>query len=329
MDGWDWLIAVVKTLAVLAAFLSAPIVMVLAERRILGRLQSRIGPNRVGPWGLLQSAVDGLKLAGKEDLIPRGADKPLFWIAPLLLVVPAMGAWAVVPFGPPVEIGREVTLWAADLNVGVLFFLAMGSMAVYGSVVAGWASNSKYAHFGALRASAQIISYELVMGLAVLGVLIHAGTMSLPEIVSRQRDLWFIVPQFVGFILFVIAGVAETNRTPFDLGEAESELIAGYNLEYGSVKFAMFMAAEYVAMIVISAFAATLFLGGPNGPFLPGFVWLGIKIAVLLFIFIWVRATLPRFRYDRLMKFGWKVLIPVAMANVMVTAVVVGLGFAN
>jgi NADH-quinone oxidoreductase subunit H len=221
-------------------------------------------------------------------------------------------------------------MYGADLDVAVLLMLAFSSLGAYGLILGGWASGNKYSLLGAARNAAQLVSYEVALGLSIIGVIIMSQSLSLVDIVNAQAEgVWYILLQPVAFVVFMISAFAETNRTPFDLGEAESELIAGYNLEYGSVKFAMFMAAEYVAMIVISAFAATLFLGGPDGPFLPGFIWLGIKIGALLFLFIWVRATLPRFRYDRLMKFGWKVLIPVAMANIVITTIVVGLGFAN
>jgi NADH-quinone oxidoreductase subunit H len=246
-------------------------------------------------------------------------------------LIAAVAALALIPFGGVHDwFGHTVTLYGTDLNVGVLVMLALSSLGFYGLILGGWASGNKYSLLGAARNAAQMVSYEVAMGLSILGVVMISQSLSLVDIANDQASgLWYILFQPVAFVVFMIAAFAETNRTPFDLGEAESELIAGYNLEYGSVKFAMFLAAEYVAMIVISAFAATLFLGGPAGPWLPGFIWLGIKIAVLLFIFIWVRATLPRFRYDRLMKFGWKVLIPISMANVLITAIVVGTAFAN
>ncbi|MBM4436055.1 MAG: NADH-quinone oxidoreductase subunit NuoH [Actinobacteria bacterium] len=326
MDGWDWLIVLVKSLAIMILFLLSPLILVLVERWVLGRLQSRVGPNRVGWGGTLQTLADGLKLGFKEDLIPTGADKAVFWFGPIFMVIPAMAAWAIVPLGPKVDIGREVQLWAADLNVGLLYFLAMGSLGVYGVVMSGWSSNSKYASFGALRSSAQVVSYELVMGLGALAAVLYAGTLNVAEIVERQRELWFVVPQVVGFLLFFIAGVAETNRAPFDLPEAETELVAGYHVEYSGMRFAMFFIAEYANMLLVSAVATTLFLGGWNGWTIPGMeglcgvFWFFFKATVLLFVFILMRATLPRFRYDQLMSFCWKLLLPVGVANLILAA---------
>jgi NADH-quinone oxidoreductase subunit H len=301
------------------------------ERKLIGRFQARVGPNRAGPFGLLQPLADIGKLTFKEDFVPAGANPWVFRLAPIVPVIAAVAALALIPFGGVHEwFGHTITFYGADLNVGVLLVLALSSLGFYGLMLGGWASGNKYSLLGAARNAAQLVSYEVALGLSIVGVVMISGSLSLVDIANDQSNgLWYILFQPVAFVVFMIAAFAETNRTPFDLGEAESELIAGYNLEYGSVKFAMFMAAEYVSMIVISAFAATLFLGGPNGPWLPGFIWLGIKIGVLLFVFIWVRATLPRFRYDRLMKFGWKVLIPVASLNILVTAIVLGLGFAN
>ena len=326
MDAWDWLIVIVKALAIMVMFLGAPLVLILIERWVLARLQSRVGPNRVGPRGMLQTLADGLKLGSKEDLIPAGSDKLVFWFAPVAVVVPAMAAWAIVPMGPAVDIGREVGLWATDLNVGVLFFLAMGSLGVYGAVLSGWSSNSKYAHFGALRASAQVISYELVMGLAVLAVLILAGTLSLVDIVAAQQGLWFVVPQFVGFALFVIAGVAETNRVPFDLPEADTELVAGFHVEYTGMRFAMFFIAEYGNILLISALTTTLFLGGWNGWTVPGLeglsgvFWFFLKTGTFILGFLLLRAALPRLRYDQLMNLCWKILLPIGLLNVLLAA---------
>ncbi len=326
MDGWDWLIVAVKAVAILLIFVASPIVIVLIERWTLGRLQSRIGPNRVGFHGVLQTLVDGLKLGAKEDMIPSGASKAVFWFGPVFLVVPSMAAWAIVPLGPTVDIGREVGLWATDLNVGLLFFLAMGSLGVYGVVMAGWSSNSKYAHFGALRSSAQVISYELVMGLAALGVLLYAGTLSLTEIVERQRELWFIVPQLLGFLLFLIAAVAETNRAPLDLPEAETELVAGFHVEYSGMRWAFFFMGEYANILLMSAVTTTLFLGGWNGwtiaglEGLSGVFWFFLKVGALVFGFLMLRATLPRFRYDQLMSFCWKILLPLGLANLVIAA---------
>ena len=305
--------------------------LTVVERKLIGRFQARVGPNRAGPFGLLQPLADIGKLTFKEDFVPAGANRWVFRLAPIVPVVAAVGALALIPFGGAHEwFGHTVTLYGTDLNVGVLVLLALSSLGFYGLILGGWSSGNKYSLLGAARNAAQMVSYEVALGLSIVGVVMISQSLSLVDIANDQAEgVWYILFQPVAFVVFMIAAFAETNRTPFELGEAESELIAGYNLEYGSVKFAMFAAAEYVSMIVISAFAATLFLGGPDGPWLPGFIWLGIKIGALLFLFIWVRATVPRFRYDRLMKFGWKVLIPIATLNILVTAIVLGLGFAN
>ncbi len=326
MDFWTWLILITKVLAIFVLFAAAPLVLVLAERQILGRLQSRYGPNRVGWSGWLQTAADGLKLGIKEDMMPAGSDKGIFWFAPIIMVMPAMAAWAIVPFGPTVELGRSIGLWIADLNVGVLYFLAMGSLGAYGVVMAGWASNSKYAHFGALRATAQLISYELVLGLGVLAVVLYSGTLSLVDIVDAQKGLWFIVPQFVGFLLFLFAAVAETNRAPFDLPEAETELVAGFHVEFSGMRWAFFFMAEYANILLMSAVITTLFLGGWHGWTIPGaegltsVFWFLLKTLTFVFLFFLFRATLPRFRYDQLMNFCWKILIPIGVVNLIAAA---------
>ncbi len=326
MDFWSWLILITKVLAVFVLFAGAPLVLVLAERQILGRLQSRYGPNRVGWSGWLQTAADGLKLGIKEDMMPAGSDKGIFWFAPIMMVMPAMAAWAIVPFGPKIELGRSIGLWIVDLNVGVLYFLAMGSLGAYGVVMAGWASNSKYAHFGALRATAQLISYELVMGLGVLSVVLYSGTLSLVGIVDAQKGLWFVVPQFVGFLLFLFAAVAETNRAPFDLPEAETELVAGFHVEFSGMRWAFFFMAEYANILLMSAVITTLFFGGWHGWTIPGaegltsVFWFLLKTLTFVFLFFLFRATLPRFRYDQLMNFCWKILIPIGVVNLIVAA---------
>ncbi len=326
-----FLIIIIQAVVVVGIVLSAFAYLTLLERKLIGRFQARRGPNRAGPFGILQPLADLGKLTFKEDFVPAGANATIFRLAPLICVVAAIATLAVIPFGGVHEWGGQtVTLYGTDLSVGVLFVFAMSSLGFYGLILGGWASGNKYSLLGAARIAAQLVSYEVAMGLSIVGVIMMSESLSLVDIVNDQAaHIWYIVYQPIGFIIFMIAAFAETNRTPFDLGEAESELIAGYNLEYSSVKFAMFFLAEYVNMIIVSALAATLFLGGPDGPFLPGFIWLGIKIAALLFLFIWVRATLPRLRYDRLMKFGWKVLLPVATANLLVTAIIVGLVFAN
>jgi NADH-quinone oxidoreductase subunit H len=322
---------IIQAIVVVAVVFSCFAGLTVIERKLIGRFQARRGPNRAGPFGLLQPLADIGKLTFKEDFVPAGANRWVFRLAPMVPLIAAVAALSLIPFGGVHDwFGHTITFYGTDLNVGVLVMLALSSLGFYGLMLGGWASGNKYSLLGAARNAAQLVSYEVAMGLSIVGVVMISQSLSLVEIANDQASgLWYILVQPVAFVVFMIAAFAETNRTPFDLGEAESELIAGYNLEYGSVKFAMFLAAEYVAMIIISAFAATLFLGGPNGPWLPGFIWLGIKVGALLFIFIWVRATLPRFRYDRLMKFGWKVLIPVSMANIIITAVVVGTVFAN
>lgn len=291
-----------------------------AERKILGFIQDRMGPMEVGPHGILQPIADGIKFLFKEDIIPAGADKFLFTIAPIMVFVPIMVGFAVVPFSDGVQI--------ADINIGILFIFAISSMAAYGVLLGGWASNSKYSLLGGLRAAAQVVSYELVLGLSVVGVLLLAGSLRLSQIVEAQADWWFIWFQPVAFLLFLIAALAETNRIPFDLPEAESELVAGYFTEYSGMRFALFFMAEYAGMILMSSLATILFLGGWLPPlailgFLPPLFWFLVKVYGLLFFFIWLRGTVPRLRYDQLMKFGWKVLLPVAFANILVTALVV------
>ncbi len=300
------------------------------ERRALARIQTRIGPNRAGPAGLLQPVADAIKLIFNEELIPTKADKYLFLLAPVLTVLPSLIIWAVIPWGTSITLfGREISLYLADINVGVLYLMAVASIAVYGIVIAGWSSNSKYPLLGSLRATAQIISYELSLGLAFVGPILIANSMSLVQIVEKQQETtWFIVLQPLGFVIFFLAVLAEINRAPFDMAEAEQELVGGYHTEYSGMKFALFFMAEYIKMIAVSAIAATLFLGGYSGPWVESLPWLGpiyllIKIIILLFVIIWIRGTLPRFRYDRLMSFGWKIMLPAALINVFLTAVVI------
>lgn len=297
------------------------------ERKVMARMQVRLGPMRAGPYGLLQPIADGLKLLAKEDVIPSGADRPIFLVAPLISFVMAVAAWAVIPFGDVITVlGRQVPLQLADINVGVLYILALGSVAVYGIVLGGWASNNKYALLGALRSSAQIISYEISLGFGLMGVLLLAGTLSLNGIVEAQRNIgvWFLFLQPVGFVVYLLSAIAETNRLPFDLPEAESELVAGFHVEYSGFRFALYFLAEYIHMLVVSALASTLFLGGWLPPFglpLPPTLWFLAKVSLFIFLYYWLRATLPRFRYDQLMSLCWKVLLPVGLANVMLTAV--------
>ncbi len=292
------------------------------ERKVIGDIQVRFGPSRVGPFGLLQPIADGIKLMFKEDVVPANADRVIFILAPALSFVPALIVFAVIPFGPSFVI--------TDVNVGLLYVFAVASLGVYGSVLAGWASNSKYSLLGGLRSSAQMVSYELALGLSVLGVVMMTGSLSLVDIVEAQKGTWLgilprwnIFPQFLGFVIFLISSNAELNRAPFDLPEAETELVAGFHTEYSSMKFALFFMAEYANMIAVAALATTLFLGGWRGPLLPPVIWFLLKVFAFIFLFIWIRATLPRFRYDQLMGFGWKVLLPLALANVMFTAALI------
>ena len=303
--------------------------LTLLERKVLARIQVRLGPNRAGPYGLLQPLADGIKLLFKESIIPARADKVIFVLAPVITVIPALVINAVLPWGRTVPLfGREVSLYVADINVALLYIMAISSIAVYGITLAGWSSNNKYALLGGLRAAAQMISYELALGLSLLGPVLLAGSLSLVDIVEAQRSMWYIVYQPLAAIIFLITGVAELNRAPFDLPEAEQELTAGYHTEYSGMKFALFYMAEYVKMITVSALFAVLFLGGYLGPFESqhpalGPVYLVVKILLGLFVLIWLRATLPRFRYDQLMRLGWKVLFPLALFNLVVTAVLV------
>jgi NADH-quinone oxidoreductase subunit H len=321
----------IKAVVVVFVLVTAFAYTLLWERKLIGRFQARYGPNRAGPVGYLQPLADVLKLIFKEDFVPQGANRHLFQIAPMISVFAAVAAVAVIPFGGTITVdGHEVDLVGADLNVGVLYLFALSGLGFYGLILGGWASGNKYSLLGAARTAAQLVSYEVAMGLSVIGVVMMAQSLSLVDIVHAQADtVWYIVLQPLGFLIFLVAAVAETNRAPFDLPEAESELVAGYHTEYGGLKFAMFFLAEYINMIIISALGATLFLGGFSGPLLPGWLWLAIKVAGLLFLFIWLRATLPRLRYDRLMKLGWKVLLPLATLNLVVTAIIVALGFAN
>jgi len=323
----DVAIAAVKSAILLFILLTACAYMTLLERRLLGKFQLRYGPNRVGPFGLLQPLADGVKLIFKENFMPAGVDVVVYWLAPALSMITALFVYAVIPFGPEVTLfGQRVPLRLADVNVGILLILATSSIGVYGIILGGWSSNNKYSLLGSLRSSAQLISYELALGLAVISVVLTAGSLSLVDIVQAQRRVWFVAVQPLGFAVFLIAALAETNRAPFDLPEAEQELIAGYQTEYGGFKFAMFYIAEYIAILTMSALATTLFWGGWLGPVLPGIVWFVVKTFAFVFIFIWLRATLPRVKHDQLMALGWKVLIPLGLLNAVVTSVIVILG---
>lgn len=289
--------------------------LIWVERRLLALWQDRYGPNRVGPFGLGQVLADSVKLFTKEDWTPPFADKPVFILAPAIIVATALLSFAVIPFAPGFVI--------ADLNIGLLFFLAMSSLGVYSVVLGGWASNNKYSLLGGIRASAQMMSYEVFMGLSVLGVVIMSGSFRLTDIVEAQRTVWFVIPQFLGFVLFLIAGVAETRRLPFDLAEAESELIAGFHSEYSGMKFGMFFVGEYIGVILISSAITLLYFGGWLGPFLPGGLWFAIKTMAFICLFILMRGSLPRPRFDQLMSWGWKIMLPLALLNVLVTGAVV------
>lgn len=317
-------IAAVKSALLLFILLTACAYMTLLERRLLGKFQVRYGPNRVGPFGLLQPLADGLKLIFKESFMPARVDVLVYWLAPAISMITALFVYAVIPFGPEVTLfGQRVPLRLADVNVGILVVLATSSVGVYGIILGGWSSNNKYSLLGSLRSSAQLISYELALGLAVISVVLTAGSLSLVDIVEAQRRVWFVALQPLGFLIFLIAAVAETNRAPFDLPEAEQELVAGYQTEYGGFKFAMFYIGEYIAVVTMSALATTLFWGGWLGPVLPGVAWFVVKTLAFVFVFVWLRATLPRVRHDQLMALGWKILVPLGLLNVVATALIV------
>jgi NADH-quinone oxidoreductase subunit H len=359
----NWVVVPVIQIGVVVSLVMLSVAyLTLLERKVIAFMQVRLGPRRVGPHGILQPIADALKLLIKEDIVPEKADRLVYWLAPCIALVPALIAFAVIPFsGEPLTftfLGQPFTItpWITDVNIGLLYLLAISSLGVFGIVLGGWASNSKYPLLGGLRSAAQMVSYEVPLGFSIIGVLMLAGTASLVGIVRAQQEwgLWFFIPQLVGALLFFVAGVAETNRAPFDLPEAETELVAGFHTEYSGMKFAFFFLAEYASMIVIGAVVTTLFFGGwlpvtfglgflwagipeylanPLGhwplylegslwPFLTGFCWFSLKVFLVLFVYLWLRATFPRYRYDQLMRIGWKWLIPVAIANVMVTALI-------
>lgn len=302
----------------LAVLLTLSAQLIWLERRLLGFWQDRYGPNRVGPFGLLQVVADMIKIFMKEDWVPPFADKTMFVIAPAVLIVAVLMSFAIVPFTPSIVV--------VDLNVGLLFFLAMSSLSAYSVVLAGWASNNKYSLLGGLRAAAQMLSYEVFMGLSLMGVVMLTGSFSLGNIVEAQRDLWFCIPQALGLIIFFIAGLAETKRIPFDIPEAEAELVAGFHTEYSGMKFGMFFVGEYLGIILIAAMITVLFFGGWQGPWLPPVVWFLIKTFLFICLFILLRAALPRLRFDQLMAFGWKVMLPLALVNLAVTGALILVG---
>jgi len=320
------ILSAIKIGIVIGVLLLVIAYLIWIERKVMAHMQVRLGPMRVGWHGLLQPIADGLKLILKEDIIPANASKILFVLSPAIAMVPALLAIAVIPFGDTISImGVSIDMVITDVNIGILFILAVSSVGVYGILLAGWSSNNKYSLLGGLRSSAQMISYELSMGLSLIGVIMMTESLSLVDTVDAQANLWFVVLQPVAFVVYAISAIAETNRCPFDLPEAETELVSGFHTEYSSMKFALFFMAEYANIITVSAVGVTFFLGGWRGPFLPPVVWFLIKMAMCIFFFVWLRSTFPRFRIDQLMKFAWKVLLPVAVVNVLITGIVMSL----
>ncbi len=309
------IISLITVFGVIIAALSASAGLIWLERRLLALWQNRYGPNRVGPFGLLQVAADMIKILSKEDWVPPFADAAVFVVAPAAIIVPALLTFAVITYAPGIAV--------ADLNIGLLFFLAMSSLTVYGVVLAGWASDSKYSLLGSMRAAAQMLSYEVYMSLSLMGVVMLAGSFDLRQIVEAQKGLWYVAPQFSGMLIFLTAGIAETRRLPFDLPEAEGELVAGYHAEYSGMKFALFFVEEYMGVTLISVLVSVLFFGGWLGPLLPPLAWLAVKTLFFICFFILLRATFPRPRYDQLMSFGWKVMLPLALANLVITGGIV------
>ena len=318
------LVLIIKPIVIFAFVLGIVPIILWAERKLLGRFQSRLGPNRVGFKGLLQPAADVLKLLSKESSTPETAVPWMMAIAPVISIVTAVATLAIIPWGPVGAWGGNLGLYGIDVSIGILYFFAFGSLAFYGLMLGGWSSGSKYSFLGAMRAAAQLISYEVALGLSLLGVVMTAGSMSLVTIVEQQDGIWFIVPQFVGFCIFMVAGFAETARAPFDLPEGDAEIVGGYNTEFGGMRFGSFFMAEYMEILIISGIGAACFFGGWHGPgpiaLAP--LWMLLKIVLGALFFIWVRASMPRLRYDQLMSFGWKILLPLATLNVLVTAIV-------
>jgi NADH-quinone oxidoreductase subunit H len=334
MDAVDWAILVVEVVVVFFGLLMAVVLYIWMERKVIADMQTRTGPLRAGPRGILITLADGIKLIFKESIVPTQADRPVYLLAPLLAMIPAFLAFAVIPFGTSVTLfDREITFQLTDLNIGILWVLAMTSLGVYAIVLAGWASGSNYPLLGGVRSSAQMISYEVAMGLSLIAVLMYSGNLSMSSLVAAQEDVWYVIPQFPAFVVFLICALAEVNRPPFDLAEAESEIVAGFHTEYSGFRFAMFYLGEYVNTVTVAAIAVTLFLGGPRP--LPGiptpefaawlwpFLWFVAKVTAVIYVFILVRGTLPRMRYDRLMNLGWKVLIPFGLFWVLATGAIV------
>jgi len=324
-NGEPWWIAAIQAFIIINLVLVTFAYLTLAERKVMGRMQLRYGPNRVGPYGLLQPIADLLKLIRKESFFPAAAVDVLYILAPFLAAFTALCTFSVIPWGPGWEIaGYQVNGYVADLPIALLLIFAIGSLGIYGFIIGGWASDSKYSLLGSMRTCAQLVSYEVSLALSVLGVFMMARSLSLVDIVSAQaNEIWYVIPQFVGFVVFLMAGTAETARAPFDLPEAEQELVAGYHTEYGGMRFGLFTMSEYINLITLSALCVTLFLGGWHGPWVPGPLWFLLKLFIILFLFIWVRTTVPRLRYDQLMRFGWKVLLPVETINAVITAILV------
>ncbi len=323
-DAESILIMIVKSIVIFAVFLQLVPIVLLGDRKLMGRMQSRIGPNRVGPRGIFQPIADVLKLLSKEQFTPETAVPWMMAIAPVISVTTAVATMAIIPFGPYDAWGGGFGLYGINVSIGLLYFFAFGSLAFYGLMLGGWSSGSKYSFLGAMRAAAQLISYEVAMGLSLLGVAMTAGSLSLVDIVESQNNIWYIVPQFVGFCIFLVAGFAETARAPFDLPEGDAEIVGGYNTEFGGMRFGSYFMAEYMEVLIISGIAATCFFGGWHGPGPEALapLWMLLKIMAGAVLFIWVRATLPRLRYDQLMSFGWKILLPLATLNVLVTATI-------
>ena len=330
MDWLDWLLLLARVVIVFFALLILVLLLIWMERKVIADMQTRVGPMRAGPRGVLITLADGIKLFFKEGITPTLADRPVYLLAPVIALLPAFLAFAVIPFGKGVVLfGREVPFQIADLSIGILWILAMSSLMVYAIVLAGWSSGSNYPLIGGVRSSAQMISYEIGMALAIVAVVMYSDTLRMSGIVASQDRIWNVIPQFPAFVIYLVCGLAETNRPPFDLPEAETELVAGYHTEYSGIKFAMFYLGEYLNTVTVAAVATTLWLGGWRGPapdvvpWLWPLVWFFAKVLLIVYVYIWVRATLPRFRYDRLMAFGWKVLIPIGLVWVMVTGAIV------